>query len=149
MPIYEIKTLGDQLDETLGTERLSATLSAAFGVLATLLAAVGLYGVMALTVARRTREIGLRMALGARQGAVLWMVMKEAFGLLGIGLALGIFCAYLLSRYVSSQLFGVVAADLGTAAVASITLAAVAGGAALVPAWRASRIDPIQALHHE
>ena len=149
MPIYEMKTLEDQLDETLGSERLSATLSAAFGVLATLLAAVGLYGVMALTVARRTREIGLRMALGARQGAVLWMVMKEAFGLLGIGLALGIFCAYLLSRYVSSQLFGVVAADLGTAAVASITLAAVAGGAALVPARRASRIDPIQALHHE
>jgi predicted permease len=149
MPIYEMKTLEDQLDETLGTERLTATLSAAFGVLATLLAAVGLYGVMALTVARRTREIGLRMALGARQGALLWMVMKEAFGLLGIGLALGIPCAYLLSRYVSSQLFGVVAADLGTAAVASIALAAVAAGAALAPARRASLIDPIQALRHE
>jgi predicted permease len=149
MPIYEMKTLEDQLDETLGTERLSATLSAASGVLATLLAAVGLYGVMALTVARRTREIGLRMALGARQGALLWMVMKEAFGLLGIGLALGIPCAYLLSRYVSSQLFGVVAADLGTAAVASIALVVVAAGAALVPARRASTIDPIQALRHE
>ncbi|MGA2269920.1 MAG: ABC transporter permease [Bryobacteraceae bacterium] len=149
MPIYEMKTLEDQLDETLGTERLSATLSAAFGVLATLLAAVGLYGVMALTVARRTREIGLRMALGARQGALLWMVMKDAFGLLGIGLALGIPCAYLLSRYVSSQLFGVVAADLGTAALASITLAVVAAGAALVPARRASTIDPTQALRHE
>ena len=149
MPIYEMKTLEDQLDETLGTERLSATLSVAFGALATLLAAVGLYGVMALTVARRTREIGLRMALGARPGALLWMVMKEAVGLLGIGLALGIPCAYLLSRYVSSQLFGVVAADLGTAAVASITLTAVAVGAALVPARRASMIDPIQALRHE
>jgi len=149
MPIYEMKTLEDQLDETLGAERLSATLSVAFGVLATLLAAVGLYGVMALTVARRTREIGLRMALGARQEALLWMVMKEALGLLGIGLALGISCAYLLSRYVSSQLFGVVAADLGTAAVASITLAAVAAGAALVPARRASMIDPIRALRHE
>jgi len=149
MPVYEMKTLGDQLDETLGSERLSATLSAAFGVLATLLAAVGLYGVMALTVARRTREIGLRMALGARQGAVLWMVMKDAFELLGIGLALGIPCAYVLSRYVSSQLFGVVAADLGTAAVASVTLAVVAAGAALVPARRASTIDPIQALRHE
>ena len=149
MPIYEMKTLADQLDETLGAERLSATLSAAFGVLATLLAAVGLYGVMALTVARRTREIGLRMALGARRGALLWMVMKDAFCLLGVGLAIGIPCAYLLSRYVSSQLFGVVAADLGTAAVASITLAAVATGAALVPARRASMIDPIQALRHE
>jgi predicted permease len=149
MPIYEMKTLEDQLDETLGTERLTATLSAAFGMLATLLAAVGLYGVMALTVARRTREIGLRMALGARQGALLWMVMKEAFGLLGIGLALGIPCAFLLSRYVSSQLFGVAAADLGTAAAASITLAAVAAAAAFVPARRASTIDPIQALRHE
>ncbi len=149
MPVFELKMLGDQLDETLGTERLSATLSAAFGVLATLLAAVGLYGVMALTVARRTREIGLRMALGARQEALLWMVMKEAFGLLGLGLALGVPCAYLLSRYVASQLFGVVPADLGTAAVASITLVLVAAGAALVPARRASCIDPIQALHHE
>jgi predicted permease len=149
MPIYEMKTLEDQLDETLGTERLSATISVAFGALATLLAAVGLYGVMALTVARRTREIGLRMALGARQSALLWMVMKEAFGLLGIGLSLGIPCAYLLSRYVSSQLFGVVATDLGTAAVASITLTAAAAGAALVPALRASMIDPIQALRHE
>ncbi len=89
MPIYEMKTLEDQLDETLGTERLSATITVTFGALATLLAAVGLYGVMALTVARRTKEIGLRMALGARQGALLWMVMKEGFGLLGIGLCAG------------------------------------------------------------
>ena len=149
MPIYEMKTLEGQLDETLGTERLTATLSVAFGVLATLLAAVGLYGVMALTVARRTREIGLRMALGARQGALLWMVMREAFGLLGAGLALGVPCAYILSRYVSSQLFGVVPADLGSATMASIALLAVAAGAALMPARRASRIDPMQALHHE
>jgi ABC-type antimicrobial peptide transport system permease subunit len=143
------RELADQLDETLGSERLNAALTGAFGALATLLAAVGLYGVMALTVARRTREIGLRMALGARRGDLLWMVMKEAFGLLGIGLALGIPCAYLLSRYVSSQLFGVAAADLGTAAVASIILSAVAAGAALIPARRASMIDPIQALRHE
>jgi predicted permease len=149
MPVFEMKSLEDQLDETLGTERLSATLSAAFGALATLLAAVGLYGVMALTVARRTREIGLRMALGARQGALLWMVMREAFGILGLGLAMGIPCAYLLSRYVASQLFGVVPADPGTAVVASIALLAITAAAALVPARRASRIDPIQALHHE
>jgi ABC-type antimicrobial peptide transport system permease subunit len=89
------------------------------------------------------------MALGARQGALLWMVMKDAFSLLGIGLAPGIPCAFLLGRYVSSQLFGVVAADLGTVAVAAVTLAVVAAGAALVPARRASMIDPIQALRHE
>ena len=149
MPIYEMKMLADQLDETLGTERLTATLSAAFGILATLLAAVGLYGVMALTVARRTREIGLRMALGARQGALLWMVMREAFELFGAGLALGVPCAYLLGRYVSSQLFGVLPADLGTAVAALMALAMVTAGAAFVPARRASRIDPIRALHDE
>ena len=149
MPVYEMKTLENQLDETLGTERLSATLSVAFGVLATLLAAVGLYGVMALTVARRTREIGLRMALGARQASLVWMVMKDAFGLVAVGFALGIPCAYWLSRYVTSQLFGVAAAGMGTAAVASLTLAAVAGGAAFLPARRAGRIDPIEALRHE
>jgi predicted permease len=149
MPIFEMKTLEGQLDETLGTERLSATLSAAFGVLATLLAAVGLYGVMALTVARRTREIGLRMALGAPEGTVVWTVVKEALGLLAVGLVMGVPCAYALSRCVSSQLYGVVPADLSTAALAAGTLAAVAAGAALVPARRASRIDPIQALRHE
>ena len=149
MPVYEMKTLENQLDETLGTERLSATLSVAFGVLATLLAAVGLYGVMALTVARRTREIGLRMALGARQASLVWMVMKDAFGLVAVGFALGIPCAYWLSGYVTSQLFGVAAAGMGTAAVASLTLAAVAGGAAFLPARRAGRIDPIEALRHE
>jgi predicted permease len=149
MPVYEMKTLENQLDETLGTERLTATLSTAFGALATLLAAVGLYGVMALAVVRRTREIGVRMALGAPQGAVLWMVMKEALALLGIGLALGIPCAYWLSRYVSSQLFGVAPADAWTAAVASVLLAAVTAAAGLLPARRASAIDPIQALRHE
>jgi predicted permease len=149
IPVYEMKTLEGQLDETLGTERLTATLSAAFGALATLLAAVGLYGVTALVVARRTREIGLRMALGARQGAVLWMVMREAIGLSGAGLALGAPVAYVLSRYVSSQLFGVAPADLGAAAIGVVTLAMVAAGAAFVPARRASRIDPIQALRHE
>ena len=90
MPVYDMKTLDRQLDETLGTERLIAVLSACFGVLATLLAALGLYGVMAFVVARRTKEIGLRMALGAPQGSVVWMVLRETLVLLGIGLAIGI-----------------------------------------------------------
>ena len=149
IPLFEMRTLENQLDETLGTERLTATLSAAFGALATLLAAVGLYGVMALVVAGRTREIGLRMALGARQGAVRWMVLKEALGVLGLGLAAGIPCAYWLSRYVAAQLFGVAPADLRTAAMAVAILTAVGAGAALLPARRASAIDPIRALRHE
>jgi predicted permease len=149
LPIYEMRTLENQLDETLSTERLIATLSAAFGALAILLAAVGLYGVLTLVVVRRTREIGLRMALGAQQGAVLWMVLAEALVLLGIGLAAGIPCAYWLSRYVSSQLFGVAPADVPTAAIAAAILAVVATGSALLPARRAAAIDPMQALRHE
>ena len=90
LPVFEMKTLDRQLDETLGTERLTSALSLSFGVLATLLAAIGLYGVMALTVARRTREIGLRMALGARRGAIVWPVMREALGVLAVGLGLGV-----------------------------------------------------------
>jgi len=149
VPIFGMRTVENQLDETLGTERLIAALSAAFGVLATLLAAIGLYGVLAFMVARRTKEIGLRMALGAPQGAVVWMVMRETVLLLGVGLAAGIPCVWLLSRYVGSQLFGVKAGDPGTAVAALAILAVVAMGAGLLPARRASGIDPIKALRHE
>ncbi|MBZ5725693.1 MAG: ABC transporter permease [Acidobacteriia bacterium] len=149
LPVYDMKTLGKQLDETLSTERLIAVLSAAFGALATVLAAIGLYGVMAFVVARRTKEIGLRMALGAQRGAVVWMVMRETLLLLGIGLAVGVPAAYWLSHYVSSQLFGVKPTDLWTVVSALAILAAVAAGAGFLPARRASSIDPIQALRYE
>jgi predicted permease len=149
IPVYQMRTLENQLDETLGTERLIATLSAAFGALATLLAALGLYGVMAFAVARRTREIGLRMALGARRGPVVWMVMREAMTVVAIGLAIGIPVAYALGRLVASQLYGVKPSDPGTAGAALAILSFVAGAAALLPARRASTIDPIQALRYE
>ncbi|HTX34631.1 MAG TPA: ABC transporter permease [Bryobacteraceae bacterium] len=149
MPVYEMKTLGQQLDETLNTERLVATLSAAFGVLATLLAALGLYGVMAFVVVRRTKEIGLRMALGASRNLVVWMVLREALLMLGIGLAAGLPVAFALSRLVASQLYGVKPDDLSTGLAALLILSAVAVGAGFLPARRASAIDPIRALRYE
>jgi predicted permease len=149
MPIYEMKTLQTQLDETLGTERLTATLSAAFAGLATVLAAVGLYGVLALAVVRRTKEVGVRMALGASRISVLWMVLREALTLLAAGLAVGIPCAYAVGRYLSSQLFDVAPTDIRVAAAAGAILLAVTGAAALAPARRATAIDPIRALRHE
>jgi predicted permease len=149
MPIYDWKTLESQLDETLSTERLIASLSAVFGALATVLAALGLYGVMAFVVARRTREIGLRMALGAPRGRVLWLVIREVLILLAGGLAVGVPSAYLLCQYVSSQLFGVTPTDVwtGAGAIGVLALAALVSG--FVPARRASTIDPVVALRYE
>ncbi len=149
MPVYDLKTLENQLDETLSTERLIASLSAVFGALATVLAALGLYGVMAFVVARRTREIGLRMALGAPRSWVLWLVMREVLILLAVGLAAGVPAAYVLSRYVSSQLFGVTPADVWTGVASIAVLGLVALVSSLVPAWRATAISPITALRYE
>jgi ABC-type antimicrobial peptide transport system permease subunit len=149
IPMYDLKTLQNQLDETLSTERLIASLSAVFGLLATVLSALGLYGVMAFVVARRTREIGLRMALGAPRSRVLWLVMREVLILLGGGLIVGVPCAFLLSRYVSSQLFGVTPTDVWTGAASIAVLALVATVSGFVPARQASAIDPIAALRYE
>jgi predicted permease len=149
IPVYAMRTTEAQIGQSLRTERLVASLSSIFGILATLLAVVGLYGVMAYTVARRTREIGIRMALGALQGNVLWMVMKEVALLIGLGAIVGVPLAIGLSRFVQSQLYGLPANDPLTLAAATITLVAVAGLAGFVPAVRASRIDPTRALRYE
>jgi ABC-type antimicrobial peptide transport system permease subunit len=146
---FEMRTLESRLDQTLLTERLIAMLSAGFGGLATVLAAIGLYGVMAFVVVRRTKEIGVRMALGAGRRSVVWMVMKEVLLLLGIGLAIGVPAAMALGRFVSAQLYGVQANDPWVAAIAVLLLTAIATFAGLVPARRASRIDPILALRYE
>jgi ABC-type antimicrobial peptide transport system permease subunit len=138
-----------QLDQSLLNDRLVATLSAAFGALATLLAVIGLYGVMAFTVTRRTREIGVRMALGAVQGDVVWLVMREVLVLVGTGVVLGLAGAWGLGRLISSQLYGVTANDPVSIAAAASLLAAVALVAGYVPAWRATRVNPVLALRYE
>ena len=143
MPVYDVKTVQGQLDETLLTDRLIALLSAGFGLLATVLASVGLYGVMAFIVARRRKEIGLRLALGAEPSGVLWIVMREVLILLTIGLAIGVPAAIGLGRYVSSQLYGIQPNDPWMAIGTVLLLTVVSAAAGLIPATRASRIDPI------
>jgi ABC-type antimicrobial peptide transport system permease subunit len=145
----EARTLDSQLDQVLLTERLIAMMSAGFGALATLLASIGLYGVMAFVVARRTKEIGVRLALGAMRGSVVWLVMREVLLLVGLGLAAGIPAALALGRLISAQLYGVKEDDPWVAAIAVILLSLVAATAGFVPARRASRIDPLLALRYE
>ncbi len=149
IPIYSMRTTEDQISNSLSTERLIASLSAVFGFLATLLATIGLYGVMAYTVARRTREIGIRMALGAAQGNVVWMVMKEVLVLVAMGVGVGLPAALGLTRLVRSQLFGIAPNDPSTLVMAAVGLAVVACAAGYIPALRASRVDPILALRYE
>ena len=149
MPVYQMKTLEGQLDETLLTDRLVALLSGGFGPLATLLACVGLYGVMAFAVARRTKELGVRLALGAQPLLLVWLVMKEVLLLLAIGLAVGAPAGLALGRYVSTQLYGIEPNDPWIAGSTMLVLSAVAAAAGFIPARRASRIDPILALRYE
>ena len=137
------------VDEALFNERMLALLSGSFGLLATVLAAIGLYGVMSYTVSRRTREIGIRIALGAERGTVIWMVLKEVALLTLVGIGLGVPAALGLSQLVRSQLFGISPADPLTIGVAAVTLALVALLAGYIPARRASRVQPVLALRYE
>lgn len=149
IPVFGVKTLQRQLDETLVTDRLIALLSTGFGVLATLLAAIGLYGVMAFLVATRQKELGVRLALGAQPAAVLWLVMRDVLVLLAIGLGAGLPAAIAVVRLVSSQLHGIDGADPLIVIATMTLLAVVAAAAGLIPARRASRLDPLLALRHE
>ncbi len=149
LPITDMKTMRAQIGESLFVERLIAALSGAFGLLATLLAALGLYGVMSHAVAQRTREIGIRMALGAERRAVFGLVLREVALLAGLGVALGLPSGYGLGRVVESQLFGLSARDPLTFGVATLTLLLSALVAGYLPAARAMRVDPVVALHYE
>jgi predicted permease len=149
LPIYGVKTMEAQASESLFVERMVAWLSAAFGALATLLAAIGLYGVMSYAVARRTREIGIRMALGAERSAVLWLVLKEVAILSAVGIGGGLAVSLYATRFVKAQLFGLSPTDPMTLAIVALTIAFVAFLAGYVPARRASALDPMLALRTE
>jgi predicted permease len=149
VPMRDMRTLQDSMEESLLTERLLASLSGVFGGLATLLAALGLYGVMAFMVTRRTREIGIRMALGADGGSVIRMVMQEVLMLAAPGVIFGLAAGWGSTRLVASQLFGVKPTDLPTMVSAALGITVIAALSGYFPARRATRIDPVRALHWE
>ncbi len=149
LPVFDLKTLDAQIDESLFADKFLTFLSMCFALLAALLASIGLYGVMAYTVTRRTREIGIRMALGATRGAVSWLILREVAGLAVVGLVVGLPAAYGLGRFTESLLFGVKAGDplVFVGAAFLLTAATLLGG--YLPARKAARIDPLVALRCE
>jgi predicted permease len=149
LPIYDMRTMQAQVERSLSTDRLVAALSTVLGVLATLLAVIGLYGVMAYTVTRRRREVGIRMALGAEARRVALLFVREASLLVLVGFVIGLPTVLAASRYVRSQLYGIEPMDPATIVGAMTGLAAAAAAGALVPALRAARISPLAALREE
>jgi predicted permease len=147
--VTNIVTLEQQAEETLLQERLVSILASAFGGLALFLAAIGLYGTMSFSVIARTREIGIRMAVGAQRSALLWLVLRGTLAVVGIGLVLAAPLVVTATGFIRSELFGVSAGDPASIATAAFVLTAVALAAAYRPAWRASRIDPMVSLRQD
>jgi predicted permease len=149
LPLYNIKTLSTEIDQSLTQERLVTWLSSAFGVLATLLTALGLYGVLTFSVARRTREIGIRVALGAQRRDVFRLIMIRGVVLVGVGVVIGLAASFAFARLIESLLFGVGPNSPMTLAIVSVGLIAVALLACYLPARRATKVDPLVALRYE
>jgi len=149
IPVSNVVTQVKRIDQTIGQERTFATLCARFSVLALLIACVGLYGTMAYSVARRTNEIGIRMALGAERGRVIWMVLREVLAMGVVGLGLGLIAALATSRLIESFLFQMKPNDPLALGLAAVTLLAATLVAGFGPASAASRVDPWTALRDE
>ena len=145
----ELTTFADRMDRSLMNERMLATLSSGFGMIALLLSVVGLYGLLSFVVTRRTQEIGVRLALGATRPNAVWLIVRDAVIMIGAGTIMALPCVWALSRLVEAELFGVSAVDGATIALASSLLALVALGAAMLPAWRAASVSPTEALRFE
>jgi len=144
-----LRTLKSHLDNALSQERMTVVLLSALGLLALTLASVGIYGAMSFSVVQRTREIGIRMALGAQASEVLGMVLRRGVVLILIGLGIGLGAAYVATRFIASLLYGVSATDPATFAGISLLLAGVAVLATYIPARRATKVDPMTALRYE
>jgi ABC-type antimicrobial peptide transport system permease subunit len=149
LPLYDIKTLAKEIDESLVQERLVTWLTTAFGLLATLLTALGLYGVLTFSVARRTREIGIRVALGAQRSDVMKLVIVQGLILVTVGVGLGLLAAFGVSRVIASLLFGIAPTNAATLIAVTAGLFVVGLFACYLPARRATKVDPTVALRYE
>jgi ABC-type antimicrobial peptide transport system permease subunit len=149
VPLAEFHTQAGLIDRLLRTERLLALVSRAFSLAALALAAVGLGGLLAYAIARRTNEIGIRMALGATAGDLRRMVLGDSLRMIGVGILIGVPAAYGVGRYLESQLFGLDPLDPATASLALVALLVIAGIASFLPAYRAVRVNPLTALRDE
>ncbi len=147
--VYEIRSMQDRWYDSLARQRFSSTMLAGFAAFAMLLAAVGLYGVMSYLVTQNTHDIGVLMALGARPGDILGLVLRQGMKLAAIGIVAGLAGAFALTRVMASLLFGVSTMDAATFSAVPVLLAAVAFAATVIPAWRTTRVDPVVALREE
>jgi predicted lysophospholipase L1 biosynthesis ABC-type transport system permease subunit len=149
LPVADVKTFRDQLDLSLFPSRVAAWTLGGFGGLALLLAAIGIYGVVSYSVAQRTREIGVRMALGAKEKDVLRLVLGQGLFVIAVGLAVGLLLAFAVTRLIAEFLYGVGVTDLLTFGAVPLLLGIVALGASYIPARRATKVDPLVALRYE